>query len=131
MWRHLMTGTLTVALAAGCASGPGGYSRTNLNRDVILAPEIAEARVLNAYEAVTRLRPEFLQSRGMSPSRGQATPLVYLDDMQLGSVDALRLVSVDDITSIRFLRPTEAHVRWGTQGLEGVIVVTTSRTPGA
>lgn len=130
MRRHLIVGILAAVLVGGCASAPGEYARTAPSREVILAQEIVAARVVNAYEAVSRLRPEYLRSRTFASSeRARRTPLVYLDDMNLGSVDALRLIAVDRITSIRYLSPTEAHLRWGPRALDGVIVVTTSRAP--
>ena len=131
MRRHLVICTLAALVGSGCASSPGGAGSTGVSptRDIILAPEIVAARVMNAYDAVMRLRPEYLRARGpVHPRLGNSGPVVYLDDIQLGSVETLRTISVDKVTAIRYLRPTEANVRLGPHGSNGAIVVSTGRS---
>lgn len=98
--------------------------------DVIMAPEIVAAKVVDAYQAVTRLRPEFLTRRAPVSAMADAPtgPRVFLDDVEVGGIDALRTVPLEAITYIRYLSPTEATLRFGAPQPNGAIVVSTSRS---
>jgi hypothetical protein len=63
-----LTPPTPLTLAAFCAAGPGSLAAQShlatRTSDVITREEIEKARVEDAYQAVLRLRPEFLQRRG-------------------------------------------------------------------
>jgi len=85
----------------------------------------------NAYDAIQRLRPRWLQSRGVSSMR-TSTPefaQVYLDNAPMGGLGALRQISVGDIRQIRYLDSRDATTRYGTGHGGGAILVST-RTGG-
>jgi hypothetical protein len=110
----------TLALfGAACASG-GGSGSTSGSRYVITGEQIAEAAVSDALEAVERLRPDWLRSRGAGGSI-QA----YRDGFRLGSVEALRSIGAEQIRSIRFINARDATTRWGTDHGAGAIEVVT------
>jgi hypothetical protein len=129
MWRSLI---IASALLVASACQPSSTISTSAApaRDVLFAQEIASARVMDAYEAVTQLRPEFLKRRGVSlsspVSRGGIR--VYLDNTEMGGVDILRTIPIDQVTTIRYLNASEASFRWGANHTGGVILVSTART---
>ncbi len=111
---------LTVGLA-GCASsgggGGGGGSSTRLTQE-----ELAEVPQLDAFQAVQRLRSQWLRSRGGN------TPQVVSDGMrQQDGIESLRRFRVSDIEELRYMSATEATNRFGTGFDGGAILVTTKR----
>jgi outer membrane cobalamin receptor len=115
-----------IAAATACAStsqtgGTGGRP------DVITAEQIAQTSALNAYEAVSMLRRNWLISRG-SVSISDPDPvytIAYLDNGQLGDIDSLRGVPVTDIREIRFIDGATAANRYGEDHRGGIIKVIT------
>ncbi|MEK6566904.1 MAG: hypothetical protein AABZ41_09395 [Bacteroidota bacterium] len=102
-------------LAVSC--GPGGGLQTGGMRDAITAEEIAAANAFNAYDAVTKLRPLFLQQRGSSP------PVVYVDNVRYGTPATLRDISTTNIQRIEYIGASDATTRFGTGHSGGVIMV--------
>ena len=99
-------------------------------RDPITAADIASIRAASAYDAVARLRGQFLQARGvnsfMQPVRS-TRPVVFVDGMEIGTVFELRSIPAGDVAEIRFLTSGEATYRYGDGYIAGVIQVTTKR----
>ena len=77
----------------------------------------------NAYDAVTRLRPQFLLSGLGVPE----LPVVYLNDMRQGDPDQLRSIPVSVILEIRYFTPINADLRFHTYNPGGAIAVITHR----
>ena len=96
--------------------------------DVLGCDEIRSAPrgIENAYDAVTRLRPDFLRSRPGTDGVPKL-PVVYVDFARMGGPDALRSISVSAILEIRYFTPTAADLRFGPNNPGGVIVVSTPR----
>lgn len=119
---------LGLVLAWACSTAqPQG--RPTRDRNVLTAAELQGVPVETVYDAIQRLRPEFLRSRGQvsleNPSA--SLPVVYLDDIRLGGPDALRTIRVSDVHEIRYLSASDATTRYGTGHAGGVIAVTTRR----
>ena len=99
-------------------------------RDPITAADIAGINAASAYDAVVKLRANFLQNRGinsfMTPVRS-TRPIVFIDGMEVGTIFELRSIPARDVAEIRFLNASEAAFRWGDGYLAGVIHVTTKR----
>lgn len=93
----------------------------------ITADEMDGTGVRTAYEAVELLRPDWLIPRGSHTFREVATQRIraYLDDVELGGVEALREVNAHDIASIHFLDTAAATYRWGAGHSHGAILVLT------
>lgn len=111
-------------MSAACASRggtapPGG--------DVITAAEIERISAATAYDAIQRLRPEFLRSRGRSAAGvgNSQTPLVYIDAIRAGGLDTLRGIAAQDVEEIRWLSAADATTRYGPGHAGGVIEITT------
>lgn len=126
MPKHLLVSILT-ATAVACTPAPFNASLM-ARRDVLFAPEIVQSRVLDTYQAVSQLRPEFLKMREPYLRSSRANNLrVYLDEIDIGGVDALRTIPIDQVTAIRYVNPDDAQFRWGGEHPQGVILVSTAR----
>jgi hypothetical protein len=126
--RH--TVLLLVLLLGACASAGGGAEGT---RNVLSQAEIEDVELAWTYEAVLRLRPEWLRTRGHRSMTQTETvgAIVYLDGVRLGGLNALRSVRTADVREIRYLTASEATTRFGTGVSGGVIHVLTgpARSP--
>ena len=103
-------------------------SMSAVDTSVITENEIDSAHAFNAYEAVYKLRPRFLTSRGklsLDPSVAPALPNVYVDDMFYGDVSTLRGIAAGSIESIKFYDPASAQYKFGHGNMAGVIGITT------
>ena len=129
-----------ILFASACASGGGSTSTTaetntgtattakrkgGSSRSVITAEELARANALTVYEAVERLRPQFLQTHGaVSMQDMTADILVYMDDVRVGGIDVLRRIEPGQVQEIRYVNAKDATTRYGTGHGGGVIEVT-------
>ncbi len=124
---------LVVSLVGGCASsGAARAGKTITSRDVLTREQIDRVRATNAYEAVERLRsnwmrvpPTQMPSQGGAPQVQQNPVLVYLDGYRLGDVGTLRGIEIAAVQYIRYYPPAEASARWGFNHGGGVIYVST------
>ena len=127
---------LVVALVgvAACASrGADSTDRQVTSRQLLTREQLAGTHATNAYEAVQRLRSQWLQLRGSTQMptqpggmQTQQNPVwVYLDGQRMGPVDHLRAIEIAAVEYIRFFPPAEAGARWGFNHGGGVIYVST------
>lgn len=117
---------LCAACAATSSKGAGGSSR---NRDVIENAEIAGSSGATAYDVVAQLRPEYLRSRGQSSLTETApvTAIVYIDNIQMGSLSALRNLDAQAMLRVEYLNAPDATTRFGTDHNGGAVLVFTKR----
>ena len=90
----------------------------------LLTPEQLDAtNSSTVYDAVAKLRPEWLQSRGpISVTDATPTlPSVYLGGNRLGTVEALRAFAVNEIGTVRYWDAGRASARFGMGHPRGVI----------
>ena len=125
--RHLYL--LALAATLGCAttntagSGPPVRRSGTLTADEILA---AKADVNTAYDAVARLRPNWLARKGAMTSNSEVSPYatVFIEGQLMGDVQALRNVQAYDVGDIRYYDVTEAGAKFGLRaGTAGAIEV--------
>lgn len=116
-----------LVVLAACSATAGG--RAGGTRNVITADEIASTTARDAYEVIERLRPRWLQSRGVASFRDAAPqlPVVYVDRIRIGGLEVLRTLNVTDIVELRFYSASDATTRYGTDHAGGVIEVYTRR----
>lgn len=126
--RFLSLVALVLATSACAASASTDFpSQTRQHRSphLLTAAEISRTRVTSAYEAVERLKPNFLL--GM---RGEAKRAVYLNGARLlGGVENLRMIDASTVQQIVFLNGIEAATRYGSGNRAGVLLVTTVPAP--
>jgi hypothetical protein len=121
--RRTLAFALALAVTAGCSSttqGSGAGPRSSSN--VLTQTEIAASRHVTAYEAVERLRPNFLRSRATS-ARQNAYPDVFVDGIRRGSPETLKAIPAAEVSEIRYLTVQDATTRYGLNVPAGVIDV--------
>jgi hypothetical protein len=120
---------LAVAAVIGCA---GSGTRTPVaprNATYLSAAEIATAHADagTAYDAVARLRPNWLASHGIStldPRGGGEYAMVFIDGQQHGGLSTLRSIPATHVKDFRYYDVTQAGATFGLQaGTGGVIEV--------
>jgi hypothetical protein len=111
-------------LSSACASrGTGGQQ----SADLLTAAQLADHHYVNAWEAVSALRPNWLHQRGQDSFNQPSEIQVYLDLVRLGTVEELRSVPIATIGYLRRFSGPQATARWGTGHSAGVILISTSR----
>lgn len=133
--RRTMIGALAsswlVFGLAACASTATARHSTR-DPDRITSAEISSSSATNAYELVTRLRPNWLKRTGTGSISGGVRSqaiLVYLDGHRVGDVSALRTLSVTGIQSVQWLDAARAATVLqgiGSDAIAGAIVFRTS-----
>jgi hypothetical protein len=98
-----------VAFSLACASAGNTESSSRRNRNILTQEEMVEASVLTLHEAVQRLRPNWLSTRGGSRSMGlQTGVVVFQGQTMLGEVDILKQFGIDSVVELRYLDGTTA-----------------------
>ena len=124
----LARAALVLALAmVGCTSG--GHRTGVRDRNLITADEILRVNANTAYEAVERLRPAFLTTRGANSIQDPTpvTPVVYLDGLRYGPAASMSTIPAMGIASIQYLPPIEAGMRYGLGHEGGAILIVSKR----
>jgi len=116
---------IAVVLLAGCAPArnaiPGDY-----NASIISEAELRNSSTQTAYEAIRKLRPSFLNYQAQT-SVGNPTPgvpVVFVNERFADDLNLLHQLLISQIENIRFFKPTEAMIKYGTDRTGGVIAVT-------
>ncbi|HYT98824.1 MAG TPA: hypothetical protein VEK85_00510 [Gemmatimonadales bacterium] len=124
--------TLSVAALAGATPLHAVQRRSN----VLTAEEIERAKPNggSAFEIVETLRPRWLQVRELSRLPGTAgeplksTPVyVYVNDVNMGSVDYLKTIPAETVLEMRWLSANETAGRYGPTDGQAAIVVKLKR----
>ena len=124
---------LCFVACAGQQSAPGRAIGTEASRgsDVISASELANPSVSsgNALEAVRRLRPRFLATRGSGSIRAADAGSVHvsLDGGPLQTVNFLSRMRPSEIAEIRYLSASQAAQQFGTNAGTGGVMLIKSR----
>jgi hypothetical protein len=113
---------LSLAACAGTAARGGGSGSGN----VLTQEQLASTESGNLYDAIQKLRPAWLTSRGpTSVSDPTPTvPSVYMNGSMLGRADYLREVRILDVTEVRYWDAGRASARFGMGHPRGVIEIT-------
>ncbi|HET8623161.1 MAG TPA: hypothetical protein VFM14_06335 [Gemmatimonadales bacterium] len=136
---------MLATLAVATFAIPGGAQQTKVNNDrkLITAAEIAEIGVISAYDAVQRLRSDWLRAGSrritvhgrtgstdtpVGPSAGglpaASTKLVvFVDGTEIGGPEELQRLQCNDIEEIRYLNGSDAQQQYGSRFSAGVIQV--------
>jgi hypothetical protein len=122
----LALGVVLSSCAHGSRSNDATRSSSPPSTSVITRAEMEQAQYASLYEVVQALRGRWLQTRGPNTLLGRPVEVqVFLDDLRMGGVDALRSLKTDNVASISFVDPVAAAQRWGGKYAQGTIVVTT------
>lgn len=120
----------------GCASTPSrpDGSTTVRRGNLLTAEEMASAHadVNSAYDAIARLRPNWLAPRGTMGSTGTGSNYaqVFVDDQLVGDISALKNINAYQVGDARYYDPSQAGARFGIRaGTNGAIEVS-MKAPG-
>ena len=131
--KHLYL--VAVVAIVGCASSSGTSGTTATPRKAILltAEEIASAHadINTAYDALSRLRPNWLAPHGAMSSNPQVSGFatVFVDGQQYGGVDTLRNIPAYYVADIRYYDITQAGARFGLRAGTGGAIEVTMKSP--
>jgi hypothetical protein len=93
-------------------------------RQILSGAEIATVRGTTAYDAVKRLRPEYLRTTSLRRLGPQPqAPVVYIANALAGGTEALSGIPIGTIAQIRYVTPDEAFGRYGAGYGGGMIIV--------
>ncbi len=120
----LVLGCAKATPRAAVRASPAAATRES---DIITEAELLDPSVIggNAFEAVRRLRPRFLASRGASSIRSADAGTVHasLDGGALQSLDLLSRMRPAEIAEIRYLSASQAAQQFGTSSGAGAVLL--------
>lgn len=121
-----MTWLFPIALSTGCASATTQTGANREARNLLTQEQLNATNTTNLYEAIEKLRPDWLTSRGPTSvtNAAPAVPSVYMNGTMLGRADYLREMRVLDVTEVRYWEAGPASARFGMGHPRGVIELT-------
>jgi hypothetical protein len=126
-----LTLALTFVLGACGSTGAGDGTTERPARRAsstfISSDEVRASNAADAFELIQTARPGWLRKHGAVSFRMDGDVLVYLDDVRLGGLDALRSQPLSGIDSIRFLDAPTASARFGLSHPHGAIQISARR----
>ncbi len=124
--RVISIAALVAGVVLAC-SPPSAIPGTMRNPSVITREDIEKANVYNVYDAVSMLRPAFLNSHGSTTINGTDNPYprVYLNHLFFGDLQSMRTLDVHGVSEIHYYNGTEASTRFGLGNVSGVIEILT------
>ena len=127
MRANILSVTFLALLPLACATSSETSGGSSQSRSVITAEELATLPSVSLYEAVQRLRPAWLRSRGPVSSRAAniSYPHVFLDGVPVGDIEILRTYRAEGIHELRFISARDATTRFGTGYMAGIIEILT------
>ena len=132
MIRHIfprLVVLLVLTSLHACATGSTSAAPAG-SGNVITREDLEDLQRLNLYQAVQRLRPQWLQTRGMDSFEQDNEVVVYVDNNQMGGPEELRRLSPIEVGEIRYLDSRQATTQFGRGHPSGAILVLTVRGPG-
>ena len=125
---------VAVAAVCGCAtSAAPGTQATPRRASFLTAEEIAAAHadVNTAYDAVARLRPNWLMAHGAMSSDPEATKYasVFLNGQLYGGISSLKNIPAYYVADMRYYDVTQAGGTFGVQAGAGGAIEVRTKTP--
>jgi len=137
--KHLYP--VAVAAIMACAGAPASTSGTlpvgvlPRRPNILTLDEMAAAHadVATAYDAIARLRPNWLAAPGLTSTLGGGGgtefAIVFVDGQSFGDLNSLRTIPAYQVSGFRYYNITEAGAKFGLRGgSSGVIEVITNLT---
>jgi hypothetical protein len=78
---------------------------------------------VTAYDAVRKLRPEFLMEKPANRAFTRSVPVVIVDGARQGGPEVLRTLRASCVSEIRYYDAAEAYSHFGRPAATGAIVV--------
>jgi ABC-type glycerol-3-phosphate transport system substrate-binding protein len=131
--RSLASAVLLLGSACATGGSAGSEASPSSSRAVITLAELPTTGTETAYDAINRLRPEFLrphpaQSYSLQPSTGVSSgnappPALIVNGQRAGEVADLRQVAATSLQSVRYYTIEQAKRKFGMQYEGGAIEI--------
>ena len=124
--RALFLITLTTTAVTACAGATQQATSEPSSRNRLTREQLAAANTANLYDAISKVRPEWLSSRGPT-SVTNSTPTsadVFMNGSMLGKAEYLKEIGVIDVGEVRYWDAASASARFGMGHPRGVIEIT-------
>ena len=126
---------LAAAAVFGCASTGVNPSVSRQSSSVLTAEEIsaAHADATTAYDAIARLRPNWLASKGVTSGYYNANTqyaVVFFDGQQYGDINTLKNIAAYNVGSVHYYDVTQAGARFGLKGGASGVIEVMSKSAG-
>jgi hypothetical protein len=114
-----------VLLLVACGAGRG---RAGGSTNVITRQQLEALETMSAYDAIQRLRPTWLRSRGPTSLGGGPTlPRLHINTSRSSGLEELRTIPIHEVETMEYIGPGDATTLYGTGYPGGVIEVRTRR----
>ena len=122
--NRLYASLCILLLLAGCSAAQVG-SGTESPRNRLTEAELRGSSAQSVYDAIQRLRPEWLTTRGpTSVTNERGTPAsVFIDGQIMGGPEYLRDIRIMDVREVKYWPASTAAARFGMGHPRGVIEV--------
>lgn len=126
---------LAAAALVGCASTGANPRVSPQSASVLTAEDIssAHADATTAYDAIARLRPNWLAPKGVTSGNYNADTqyaTVFLDGQLYGNLQTLRNIAAYNVGMIRYYDVTQAGARFGIRGGASGVIEVLSKAAG-
>ena len=125
--RYIAMTSMLVAVGACASSKSSGSQSVHRTGNAIDANDIASTAASNVYDAIQRLRPQWLTSTRIRRGGSGDDLIVYLDSNRYGTMNSLRSLSIGGVQEVRYFSASEATNRYGTGHTGGAILVLMSK----
>jgi hypothetical protein len=127
--------SLAFAAVFGCASTGTNPSVARQSSTVLTAEEISQAHAdaTSAYDAIARLRPNWLAAKGVTSGYYNANTqyaTVFLDGQAYGDLNTLRNIAAYNVGSVHYYDVTQAGARFGLKGGASGVIEVMSKSAG-
>ena len=132
----IVLASVTLAACAPISNGPGRWTQdsnalhaSTLSSKSIVGPrELTSAPARSLYDALRRVRPEFLWRRNPSPlNPGGYYAGVIVDGTPMGDVLSLHTFPATHVRQVRYVTAREAQLRYGPGYEGGAVLVAVGR----
>jgi hypothetical protein len=120
---------VAVAAVMGCASAglTSGSAPSGKSANYLPYSEIADAHAdaTTVYDAVARLRPNWLGAHGVASSTNTTTSeyaTVFVDGVLYGDLSTLRNLQAYHVADIRYYDITQSGAKYGIRGGSGGVI---------
>ena len=118
--------SIAMAFALGCTSATTQGRTSQGTGNTLTYDQLARTNTEYVYDAIVKLRPSWLTSRGPT-SLNDATPTgvnVFVGGSLLGKAEALKEVRIVDVSEVKYWDAASASARFGMGNPRGVIEIT-------
>ena len=130
--RSLAATVMLVATACASSGTTSGAASSQSSRELITEAELPTSGTETAYDAILRLRPDFLrvrpaQSYNLQPDAGASgaapAPALIVKGQRAGELSDLRQIAATSLTSVRYYSIEQAKRKFGMQYAGGAIEI--------